>query len=308
MSIVIRCGGYQSSNSIHTRAAQTFGNALARRLGDAIQFEFDHDITVSGHHAADLLKMVENGDLTCCYFSSSYLASRAPTFTLLDLPFMIKDRQQAYALLDGKFGQMLSDELASRSGFLLLGFWDNGFRHFSNRIRPIRRPDDCRGLRLRTLFSDMHRQVFERLGFVPIALDVKELTSAVRCGKVDAQENPLTNYYNFGIHTFHRYLTLSAHFFGVALLLCHHDTYANWPESVRRAVRDAAAEATATQRRMAAAEDREVLDKLPLDQYDILQLSGAERALFIDAVKPLIDEQRRVFGDERFAYFETGLR
>ena len=66
-------------------------------------------------------------------------------------------------------------------------------------------------------------------GFVPVRLDVKELRGAVENGTVDAQENPLTNTYNFDIHKHHRYITLSGHFFGVATLLCHNPTFQAWP-------------------------------------------------------------------------------
>lgn len=308
MPITIRFGGYQPANSIHTKAADIFGNALSSRLGNAIRFELNHDITTAGHNAADLLCMVENGDLTLCYFSSSYLAGRVPAFALLDLPFMIKNRQQAYALLDGSFGQRLADQLSAHSGFSILGFWDNGFRHLSNRLRPIRIPADCQGLRLRTLFSAMHRRVFQCLGFEPVALDVKALVPAVRSGTVDAQENPLTNFYHFGIHAYHRYLTLSGHFFGVALFLCHQATYAAWPDDVRQAVHWAAAEATTAQRRLAAAEDDEVLARLQPDQHAIVHLTAAERAQFVEAVTPLLEEQRNAFGDGLFAYLEPGSR
>ncbi len=304
MPISIRFGGYQPPSSIHNKAAEIFGNALSSRLGDAVQFELDGNITASGHNAADLLTMVEDGALTLCYFSSSYLAARVPEFALLDLPFITKDREQAYALLDGACGRRLSEQLSANTGFCLLGFWDNGFRHLSNRVRPIRTPADCDGLRIRTLFSEMHRQVFQLLGFDPVALDVKELVPAVRSGAVDAQENPLTNIYNFGIHADHRYITLSGHVFGVALLLCHKASYASWPDDVRHAVTEAAAEATAAQRRFAAAEDEDVLAKLRPEQNDIVHLTDAERALFIEAVTPLVEAQRDALGTALFAYIE----
>ena len=58
--------------------------------------------------------------------------------------------------------------------FRLLGLWDNGFRHLTNRVRPIRTPADCRGLRIRTQMSELHGEALRALGFVPIPVDVKE--------------------------------------------------------------------------------------------------------------------------------------
>ncbi len=300
----IRFGGYQPPASVHSRAAEVLGETLARRLGDRLRFDLDGNIVAAGHKAAELLTMVEGGELTMCYFSTSYLAARVPEFGLLDLPFTIDSRDHAYRVLDGPLGPLLAERLRAATGFRLLGLWDNGFRHLSNAVRPIRSPADCAGLRIRTLFSELHGRVFGLLGFEPVALDVKDLVAAVRSGAIDAQDNPLTNIYNFGIHEHHRHITLSRHFFGAAALLCNGAAYDAWPEAVRLAVVQAVAEATAAQRRFAAAEDDDVLAKLAGPGNDVISLSDGERARFAAAVAPLVDEQRRAFGSKLFGYLQ----
>ena len=185
-SIPIDFGGYQSSASIHNKAAEFFGRHLDGSLGDEVRFSFDGNIIESGHNAADLLTMVEGGTLSLCYFSTSYLAERVPEFALFDLPFLINDREQAYAALDGPLGHILADKLAASSGFKLLGLWDNGFRHFTNRLRLIREPADCKGMRIRPLFSDLHTQTFRLLGFAPMVLDIQDLIAGVQACTIHA--------------------------------------------------------------------------------------------------------------------------
>jgi C4-dicarboxylate-binding protein DctP len=296
----ISFGGYQPPASVHTRAAQVFGEALRRALGDTVTFDVTGNVIEQGRKAADLLTMVESGDLSLCYFSTSYLADRVPEFALLDLPFIIDDRTKAYRILDGTLGALLKERLAAVSGFQVLSFWDNGFRHFSNREHPIRIPADCAGLRLRTLFSALHADVFRLLGFEPVALDVKDLLAAAADGSIDAQENPLTNTYNFGLHDHHPYVTLSSHFFGAAALLCNRRQLESWPQGVRDAVANAAATATEAQRRLAAEEDVTILEKLREAGTDIVALTRAERAAFVEAVAPLIERERAKFGDGLF--------
>jgi C4-dicarboxylate-binding protein DctP len=304
--IHIRFGGYQPPTSVHNKAAEVFGNALATRLGDAVAFSLDGNIIASGHQAVDLLRLVESGELTLCYFSASYLAERVPAFALLDLPFLFTHRPMAYAVLDGPLGQHLTEQLAAHTGFRLLGWWDNGFRHLSNRVRPIQHPADCQGLHIRTLMSDLHQEVFRLLGFEPVALDVKDLLAGVSAGTIDAQENPLTNIYNFGIHEHHRYITLSSHFFGAAVLLCHQASYDAWPSDLRHAVTAAAAEATQAQRQFAAAEDDAVMARLDASQNEIVQLTEAAQAEFTQLLAPLVSEQRRRFGDDLFRHLQVG--
>ncbi|NQW01026.1 MAG: TRAP transporter substrate-binding protein [Rhodospirillales bacterium] len=306
--IVLKFGGYQPPASVHTRAADVFGRELTARLGDQIVFQFDANIVADGHNAKELLSRVESGALSMCYFSASYLADRVAEFALLDLPFMFKNRAHAYAVLDGPLQAYLADKLSQNTGYKLMGFWDNGFRHFSNSVRPIRVPKDCQGLTIRTLFSDLHGQVFKALGFDPVPLDVKDLIAGIESGAVTAQENPLTNTYNFGIHHHHKYMTLSSHFFGAAALLCNARIYDAWPPHVQAAVDEAAKLATSAQRGFAAQEDAVMLAKLAETDAQVIELSVVEQALFAAAAEPVMAAQRQRFGDDLFALVEADMK
>jgi C4-dicarboxylate-binding protein DctP len=125
---------------------------------------------------------------------------------------------------------------------------------------------------------------------------VKELAAAVRDGRVDAQENPLTNILNFDLHQTHRFLTLTNHFFGVALVLCNRARLERWPDDVRAAVPEAIAEATAAQRRFAAEDDESCLATLRADGVEIIGADAFDRAAFLAAVADLRTEAMRAAG------------
>ena len=122
---------------------------------------------------------------------------------------------------EAALGAHLADEIASRTGYKLLGCWDNGLRNISNRLRPIRMPEDCKGLRIRTLPNDGYHAAFRALGMEPITIDIRDFVAAIASQTVDAQENPLTNLRQFGLETYHRHVTMTRHFHGIALLLCN---------------------------------------------------------------------------------------
>ena len=232
----------------------------ARRL----TFDLQENVTAAGRKAADLLTMTANGELDLCYFSSSYLAARVPALNLFDLPFQFSDRAQAYASID-RVGDSLAESIAAATGYRVLGFWDNGIRHISNSRHAIVTPADCRGLTIRTLDNALHQRVFAALGFKPVTIDVKDLVAAVRERRVDAQENPLTNLINFQLHKTHRFVTLTGHFFGVALVLCNKQRFDSWPADVQAALREAVAAATVIQRQEAEREDEICLKELLAD-------------------------------------------
>ena len=302
--IVIRLGGYQKPASIHTRACLRFGEVLCDRLGGAVDFQFVPDVLALGHKSGELPGMVERGELTMCYISSLRFTRWVPQLGIFDLPFLMRDRAVAYRALDGALGGHLRAQLLARSPFRLLAYWDNGFRHFSNKVRPIRTPADCRGIRIRIQMSEVQAESLRLLGFEPILEDIKIFVEEIGGDRFDAQDNPLTNIYNFGIHRHHRYITLSGHVFGVACLMCKRDQYDSWPAEVRRAVDEAAKEATVLQRRLAAAEDEEILKKLDPAGNEIVTLTPAEHQAFVDAVRPVTDRHRKALGDDLFALLD----
>jgi TRAP-type C4-dicarboxylate transport system substrate-binding protein len=283
----LRLGGYQAETSILTRALRRLGASLTAIPGPGWQVEVIRDVTERGSRAADLLSMVEEGTVEICYFASSYLAGRVPSLGVFDKPFGVVDRARIYAELDGDLGARLAGDVARHTGYRVLGYWDNGFRHISNRLRPIRHPDDCRGMRIRTLDNAVYRQALAAMGFEPVTIDVKDLVRAVETHEVDAQENPLTNTVNFGLHRTHKHLSLTSHFWGVALLLANRAWFEALTPPMQSALLAAAAEATTAQRQWAIAEDALCLERLRQEGVAVVPAEEIDLAAFRAAVGEL---------------------
>jgi TRAP-type transport system periplasmic protein len=304
----IRFGGYQSAASVHSRAITVFARSLEGRLGGEVAIEITLNVADRGRKAADLLTLVERGEIDICYFSSSYLAGRVPELEILDIPFEIASREQAHAAWDGALGERLKAAIAGATGYRALAFWDNGIRHISNRARPIRSPADCRGLRIRTQHNALHEEALRALGFEPVAIDPSELPGAVRDGRVDAQENPLTNLVNFGMHEHHPHVSLSSHLFGVAPVLASRARYEAWPEVVRTSIDAALAEATRAQRSFAREDDVLCLGTLEKAGNRVLELPEEARRTFATAITPVAEGARRRLGPDLIDLLRAALR
>jgi len=302
--IALKFGGYQPPASIHNQAAARFGELLREQLGDRVAFELIGSVLDIGRLSGDLPVMVENGELSFCYMSTVRFTSWVPELALLELPFLVRDRAAVWRALDGELGALLIRRMHEHTPFRVLGLWDNGFRHLTNRVRPIRTPADCRGLRIRTQMSALHGEVFRALGFEPIAADIKRFVAEIGGDSFDAHDNPLTNIYTFGVHRYHRHLTLTSHFFGATFLIANAREYASWPAEVRAAVDEAALQAIALQRRLAASEDADVLAKLRPDENEVVHLTAAEHAAFVAAVEPVLSKHRAALDPKLFASLE----
>lgn len=292
--------GYKGPASIHAEAAGAFGAGLQRLLGDRVRFDFEPDIMARGHKAGDLLPMTESGELTGCYIASIRFSKIIPEFQLFELPFLFQSREAIYRALDGGLGAVLKEKMLARTPYRVLGIWDNGVRHITTDVRPIRTPGDCRGLRIRIQLSEYLEDAFRALGFEPCAMDIKEFLDKVASNDVDAQENPLGVIRDFAFHDHHRYITLTGHIIGVVLLICNADIFDSWPADVQHAVLQAAEDATRLQRRLATAEDDSVLAELENGETEIIRLTAAERQAFEATTAPLIEACRDRIGREVF--------
>ncbi|GGK35685.1 TRAP transporter substrate-binding protein [Salinarimonas ramus] len=287
----LRIGGYQGPRSVHTAGIAAFAAALERIAGDALAIERTDDVTAAGGSAGALFADIEAGRTEAGYMASGYLTARVPELAVLDLPFTVRDRESALAALDGRAGTLLREAVEARTGYGVLGFWDNGVRHVTNRARPIRSPEDCRGLVIRTLDNAIYQEALAGMGFTPIVTDVRELREAVVTGRVDAQENPLTNTIGFDAHKHHPHVSLTGHVFGVALLVCHAPWLASLPHELRAHVHTAAAEATGVQRAQARAREAEDLAFLRAEGAAILAGDDLDLAAFRRACAPIVERE-----------------
>jgi C4-dicarboxylate-binding protein DctP len=292
MTVRIRIAGYQDETSVHTRAMRVMIRAALDKAAGPLRIDFEPDIAARGRKVAQLVDLVRCGEIDLCYFSSSYLAGRVPALAALDVPFCLSDRADTHARLDGTLGEIIAREVAASTEYEVLGFWDNGVRNLSNRDRPIRVPDDCRGLRIRTLPNATYHATFRALGMEPVTIDVGAMAQAIARGEVDAQENPLANIRLFGLHRHHRFVTMTGHFHGIALVLCNAAGRASWPPAVRAALSAAIGEATAAQWEFARDEEVAARAALEAQGVSVIDLDEAGRAAFVRAVRTVIEQAR----------------
>jgi TRAP-type transport system periplasmic protein len=275
--------GYQPARSVHTRGLHALREGVARRSDGALGIRVTDSIVAQGRKAADLLTMVESGELDGCYFASSYLAARVPALGVFDEPFQAGARDVVFSRLDGDQGTALAEQVAAATGYSVLGWWDNGIRHISNGVRPIRTPADCVGLRLRTLDNARHQDAFRRLGFQPIFVDVADLAQAVADRTVDAQENPLTNMINFGVQAHHAHVSMTGHLLGIAALLINRARLDTLSEPLRQVLMACSQECEQIQRQFAVAEDAECCRLLLDAGVNIIEADEINLAAFRSA-------------------------
>jgi tripartite ATP-independent transporter DctP family solute receptor len=298
--IQIRMGGYGPASTGFSRALKRIGDRLTAEFGERVDVKYVWNIMELGYRAEDILWLVEHGLLTLGYQSSSYLTDRVPELGIVDLPFLFAHTQAARAAMDGALGELLARKIEERVNYRVLGWFENGFRHISNRVRELRAPADLVGLRIRVLPSNVQARTFELLGAVPMRMDLTQAIEMIAAGTIDAQENPLSNTVTYGVHKFHRFHTLSNHFYISRPIFLHRTAFDAWPADLQRAMRNAITEAIAFQRELHVQEEEDARKAIEAQGCEIVELSAAEHDTFVAAVAPLINEARATFGRALF--------
>jgi TRAP-type C4-dicarboxylate transport system substrate-binding protein len=298
--IQIRMGGYGPPTTGFSRALQRIGDRLIADFGERVDIKYVWNIMDLGYRAEDILWLVEHGLLTLGYQSSSYLTDRVPELGFVDLPYLFAGTGAARTAMDGRLGDRLSRAIEEHVNYRVLGWFENGFRHISNRVRPVRTPADLAGLRIRVLPSKVQERTFELLGATPLRMDLTQAIAMIKAGTIDAQENPLTNTVTYGVHGFHRFHTLSSHFYISRPIFLHRATFDAWPGDLQRAMRAAVADAVVYQRRLHVEEEANARAAIAAAGCEVIELSAGELAAFAAAVEPLRKEARQNYGAELF--------
>ena len=298
--ITIRMGGYGPPTTSFSRSLKLIGDTLSARFGNRISVDYDWNIMDFGHRAEEILTLVENGAMTLGYQSSSYLTDRVPELGFVDLPFLFEHREEARAAVDGELGRFLAAKIEERIDYRILGYFENGFRHISNRLRTVRTPADLNGMRIRVLPSEVQARTFELLGAIPLRWDLTEAIAAIKAGTIDAQENPFANTVTYGVHKFHRFHTVTNHFYISRPIFLNRTQFDSWPRDLQNTMREAVIKVVAFQRELAIAEDREARAAIEAEGCEITALTPAQHALFREAVDPLLREARQTYGANMF--------
>ena len=193
-----------------------------------------------------IINAVRGGSLDIALTGNPFFTGMAPKLNVLDLPFLFRDRKHAAAVLDGPIGEGLRTELGG-SGLKALATWDIGWRNLTNNRRPVKTPEDLKGLKIRTTPNPAHIKAFQLLGAVPTPMAFTELFTALEMGSVDGQENPVTLILNAKFYEVQKHLTLSRHAFTTGPLVMNKAKFEALPADLQTLLVDTGKEAARLQ-------------------------------------------------------------
>jgi TRAP-type C4-dicarboxylate transport system substrate-binding protein/uncharacterized protein Yka (UPF0111/DUF47 family) len=269
---------------------------LIRRLAAELP-ELSFRAPVAGDRSElDVLHAVRRGDIALAVVSAAILGNVVPSIQLLEAPYLVEDRAHAHALLGGPYG---AQTLASLEpyGLVGLGFFESGFKHVTNALRPVRVPSDLERLRLRVIEAPVHVATADAWQAVVHPVPLNKLNDALRRRELDGQaSNSLPMCVAMKIYETQRYLTLTAHSYATQLIVAN----AAWLNSAgerRTRIENTVAGVMAWQSDDAAHAERAAFAELE-KRMEITRLSDGERRAFVDSTRSVYAALERFIGTE----------
>lgn len=240
----------------------------------------------------EMLQAVQITALDITVNSQGPLATIVPEAAIFGLPFLFSIPQEAWQILDGPVGDRLA-ALTENQGLKVLAWWDNGIRHITNNVRPIKQPADLHGIKLRTPKDPMTIDIFNTLGANPTPIAFGELYLALRQGTVDGQENPLVNIWSSKLYEVQKFLSLSGHKYEMTPFIISPKTWQSLSPQDQEVIHRATQLAKTYQRLELIRQESMLLGKLVAAG---IKVNKTSKAAFRQATRPVYDRWRKKMG------------
>lgn len=283
--IVLKLGHVLNEASPLHKGAEKFASLVQERSQGRLEVKiFPNGQLGNDRTLAEAMQM-GTVDMEVC--GTATVVGFVPRLQLFDLPFLFSSHEHAYKVLDGPVGaEVLKD--FEQKGIVGLAYWENGLRHLTNSKRPVKTPEDVKGLKIRVQEIPLHVSFWKLLGADATPMAWSEVYTALQQKTVDGQENPIQTIYTQKIYEVQKYLSMTGHVYAPAALLISKKTWDKLPDDLKKVIADAAKETAPWQRNYVKDLEDKALNELPTFGMQIE--ANPDREAFKKAVQPVYDE------------------
>lgn len=238
-----------------------------------------------------LAEGLQLGTVDMSVSDTATLAGFVPRLQLFSLPFLFRDAEHAYKVLDGPIGDEVLKDFEAK-GVVGLAYWENGFRHLTNSKKAVKTPQDVTGMKIRVMEIPMHIDFWKQLGTDPTPMAWTEVYTALSQGTVDGEENPIQTIYTQKIYEVQKHISLTYHVYSPAVILISKNTYDKLPADQQKILVDAARETASYERDYIQKLETDALAKLP--ELGMQVEKNPDREAFKKVVQPVYKK----YGDQ----------
>ena len=285
--VEIKLGHVGEPGSLFQKSADEYAKRVNEKLAGKVKVVTYGSSQLGGDK--EMIQKLKLGTLDMA-LPSTVMTSEVDQFGLFELPYIVKDRAHMARIEKDVFWPSMAP-LAEKKGLKILAVWENGYRHITNNKKPIKVPDDLKGIKLRVPEGKWRVKMFQEYGANPSPMKFSELFTALQTGVMDGQENPFTQIYSAKLQEVQKFLSLSGHVYTPAYLVVGSKKFGQLPPDVQKQLQDIARETQAFVYETAQKDETDLLGKLKAAG---MQVNEVDKDAFIKASKGIYED----FGKE----------
>ena len=291
----IRIAGNFATDHSSSVAMKKFSDEVSKLTNGKLKIDVFPAMQLGG--AKENVDQVRSGAVAMTWIGMAYLGRTVPELEAVSLPFVFKDRTQAFKVIDGKVGTLLNQKLEAK-GFTSLGYMELGSRNVTNNKRPLKTLNDFKDLKIRLQPNEVHLASFRAIGSNPVSMGIKEVYSALQQGVLDGQENPYSIIATRKFNEVQKYLSDTGHFFDFIIVVANKNSFAKLKPEYKKAIQTAMKNAINWQRNQAASEDDASKAKLIKAGMKFDSISPQVRAQLVASTKGVVTDLKKRIGAE----------
>jgi len=269
----------------NTVAMDKFAELLKAKSGGKMTLKMYHAGTLGSQ--PDAIEQVRAGALEIANFNMGPIGPIVPEANVVSLPFIFKDTDHMWRVLDGKAGEMINAGL-EKKGLISLAWYAAGARSFYNSKKPITKPADVVGMKVRVMNNDLYSGMISALGGNPSPMAFSEVYQSLKTGVVDGAENNWPSYESTGHYEVAKYYSNSQHLIIPEILCINADVYNALSADDQKILKEAAQESAVLQRKLWL--EREKASEQKVLEAGVILNEIPDKSAFQAAMKPVYDK------------------
>jgi len=287
---VIKIGTVVAPDHPENIGARKIKELIEKKAGDRVDVQVFTDGQIGDQRT--MVENLRNGVQEITWVTVGFFGSYEPILNVIESGYLFRDSQHSYKVFDGPMGNEVR-ALVEKHGVKLLGFYEAGMRHITNSVRPIKTPEDLKGLKIRTPQAKYHLNTLKYMGANPVAMSFGELYTAMQQKVVDGQENPFSNIYKAKFYEVNKYMSLTGHLHLTHMVMYSAKLWDRLPADLQKIVRESIIESQEAERKAVQDDDTNLLKEIKAKG---MLVNDADREAFKKSVMPLREEAVKEFG------------
>jgi TRAP-type transport system periplasmic protein len=237
-----------------------------------------------------LTEQVKNGTLEMALTDDSVLGSFHRPMNAFQIPYLFPSSPVAWEFMQGAFMREMTEDMRKATGIRTLALSENGFRNLTNNVREIRTPDDMRGLKMRTMQSQVYVNFMRSMGAAATPIAWPELVPALKQNVVDGQENAAATIWDGKLFEVQKFMSVNEHIYGMHLIIVNDRTFASLSPDNRQILIDGARMHAEVANSRKSMDSLQAIDKIRQQGVRVYVNSPTEKEAFRRATQaPVIE-------------------